>query len=479
MTSLRPRDPYTPEELRALYPPNLTLRQVQIFLRHGERTPITSRFASANLPQFWPYCRHASTLRAALLHAPTGSFSPFEWTRHLETFASEDDDSPVPARGPSGGVSNLCDYGMLTDEGRASTHALGERLRSLYVDALGFLPRKIQDTEGMYLRATPIPRALESMQQAFLGLYPEDARSPDMPAPPIISRNPAHETLYPNDLHCRRLAHLAREFSRRAAARWDDTPEMHYVTSKIGKWMPPHSPKVAVGSKPSLVGIMDSVNSTLAHGPETRLPAEFYDARLRSILDKVAVEEWFAGYLESNEYRRLGIGSLMGDVVQRMVSSAEQHSRGQAPGAPGALKLALTGCHDTTLAAILASIGGPAALRTWPPFTSHIALELFSENGKEPSPATTPIGRTSTQDPQWGPDMEEALKGYYVRVRYNDEPVIVPGCRKPGNHLDGDISFCTLVSFLPLCLFPLDCYPYFPPRGPFSHPYRLDRESAD
>lgn len=452
MTSLQPRDPYTPAELRALYPPSLTLRQVQIFLRHGERTPITSRFATAAHPQFWPYCRHASTLRAALLHAPTGAFSPFEWTRHLETFASDDDDSPVPARGPHGGVHNICDFGMLTDEGRASTHALGERLRGLYVDALGFLPGRIEDTEGMYLRATPIPRALESMQQAFLGLYPESARDPSMPPPPIISRSPAHETLYPNDLHCRRLAHLSREFSRRAAARWDDTPEMRYVTSKIGRWMPERSPRVGVASKPSLVGVMDSVNSTLAHGPETRLPDEFYDPKLRKVLDTVAVEEWFAGYLESSEYRRLGIGSLMGDVVQRMVGAAEE---GKGKEAPRAVKLALSGCHDTTLAAILASVGGPSALKAWPPFTSHIALELFSQEGKAPAGPAGAIGRGSPRDRD---GMEEALKGYFVRVRYNDEPIVVPGCRKPGNHLDGDVSFCTLVS---------------PPPPPAISPYRL------
>jgi acid phosphatase len=42
---------------------------------------------------------------------------------------------------------------------------------------------------------------------------------------------------------------------------------------------------------------------------------------------------------------------------------------------------------------------------------------------------------------------EEKLKlnGYYVRLRYNDKPVTIPGCALPGNHLDGDESFCTLV----------------------------------
>ena len=466
MTTLQPRDPYSPTELRALYPPELSLRQVQVLLRHGERTPVTWRFANAGLPQFWPYCRHASTLRAALLNSRSSSFSDFEWTRHLETFASDSDDTPVPARGPVGGIGNICDYGMLTDEGRVSTHALGERLRDLYVDKLNFLPTSLGNTDWMYLRATPIPRALESMQQALLGLYPEDTRAADLPPPTIISRSPAHETLYPNDLHCRRLAHLSREFSRRAAARWDDTPEMAHVTSKIGKWMPADSPKVGVGSKPSLVGVMDSVNSTLAHGPATRLPEEFYDEKLRKTLETVAVEEWFAGYLESAEYRRLGIGSLMGDVVQRMVSSAQP-----TPG-PAPVKLGLSGCHDTTLAATLASIGGPAALKRWPPFTSHIAFELFSKEGEEKKKTEArPIGRTSTQSKEWGPDMEDALKGWYVRVRYNDEPVVVPGCRKPGNHLDGDVSFCTLVSTPhAIPLFRVVQFPLSSPRPSHFHP---------
>lgn len=41
---------------------------------------------------------------------------------------------------------------------------------------------------------------------------------------------------------------------------------------------------------------------------------------------------------------------------------------------------------------------------------------------------------------------QQILDGYYVRVRYNDRPVTIPGCKAPGNHLDGDKSFCTLVS---------------------------------
>lgn len=64
-------------------------------------------------------------------------------------------------------------------------------------------------------------------------------------------------------------------------------------------------------------------SSNLNLGPETRLPKEFYDEKGRKIIDEIGVEEWFSGYQESREYRSLGIGSLMGDLVQRMVGKTQ------------------------------------------------------------------------------------------------------------------------------------------------------------
>jgi len=69
---------------------------------------------------------------------------------------------------------------------------------------------------------------------------------------------------------------------------------MDYLTSLISKWMPEQddgSHRVAVDSHPRLSGIMDTVNSTLAHGPKTRLPDRFYDFKGREIIDRIAVEE--------------------------------------------------------------------------------------------------------------------------------------------------------------------------------------------
>lgn len=258
----------------------------------------------------------------------------------------------------------------------------------------------------------------------------------------------------------------------------NNSTDLDYINSLLSKWMPSSSPRVAVDSRPRLSGIMDTINSTLAHGVQTRLPSAFYDPKAQEIIDRIVVEEWFSGYKESAEYRKLGIGALLGDAVSRMVGSAEKGSsdgRLEVQGVEGdlgkgrdsetSIKLALNGCHDTTVAAILCSLGAFEGEK-WPPYTSHVALELFRDSSV-PLPPETPALRKSPKQPLFGSsskttetshsmarkplsemnqDEKERLKCYYVRVRYNDRPIVVPGCRLLGKHWEGDESFCTLVS---------------------------------
>lgn len=357
------------------------------------------------------------------------------------------------------------------------------------------MPASIDDADMLYLRATPIPRALESLQQTFWGMYPSKNRSPSFPPVTIITRAPADETLFPNDSNCRRFAQLSRAFAQRTADRWNTTDEMEYLNKLMSKWMPESSNKrIAVDSHPRLSGIMDTINSTLAHGPETRLPKEFYDAKGRKIIEKIGVEEWFSGYQEFEEYRSLGIGGLMGDLVERMVGSVEKNINdgyseiggqdgltGTGRGGEKAIKLGLSGCHDTTLAAVLASLGAFEG-EPWPPYTSHIALEMFKLSGQQQpsSPKTAPnatVVTPTTERKSTGwfaglfgtgsasksvtpvpvgiarqkiTDLKESdkakLYGYFVRVRYNDKVMRIPGCKPAGKHFEGDESFCTLVS---------------------------------
>lgn len=198
----------------------------------------------------------------------------------------------------------------------------------------------------------------------------------------------------------------------------------------------PAQQRVAVDSNPKLHGLFDTINATHAASDiRTRLPDEFYDERARKIMDRILMEEEYAGYAENSEYRTLGIGPMLSDAVQRMVSRAhnnmsnDQDTRSlEDDGMMAAI--ALFGCHDSTLAATLASLGASEGEdSTWPAYSSSLAIELF-RNRK---------GQDGTRQ-----RLTDNLS-HYVRIRYNDRPVALPGCRRPGDHLEGDSSFCTLV----------------------------------
>uniref|UniRef100_A0A093UUT6 Putative acid phosphatase SPBC4.06 n=1 Tax=Talaromyces marneffei PM1 TaxID=1077442 RepID=A0A093UUT6_TALMA len=413
-------------------------------------------------PKYWPYCAVARRMTSMVATSKDlSTWDTLQWRRKIETFGH--DDEAVATRGPAGETEAICQAGELTDKGRQTTLELGQRLRHLYVNQLGFMPQIKSNAEDMYLRASPIPRALESMQQAFMGMYPASARTADFETPAIVTRAYADET--PGN----------------------DTDDMDYLTKLFTKWMPSSSPRVAVDSHPRLSGIMDTINATLAHGPATKLPPQFYDEKALKIIDKIAVEEWYAGYKENEEYRRLGIGGLMGDIVDRMVITAleggwrSEVASSITNGSKVPIKFGLTGCHDTTLASVLSSLGAFDNER-WPFFTSHISFELFSADAEAQSPTANQdlaSSSSSSQNKSAGlfsflskpaapssqtpsplssvarvplSDLDESsretLRKYYVRLRYNDRPMRIPGCvSKTANHLPGDDSFCTLEAF--------------------------------
>ncbi len=107
----------------------------------------------------------------------------------------------------------------LTDKGRQTTLSLGRRLHHLYVHQLDFLPNLDSDPNMIYLRPSPWPRTLESLQQVFTGLYPTDKRNPAFPRPTIVMRRPVDKTLMPNEDHCERFIQSAKAFSKRTAHR--------------------------------------------------------------------------------------------------------------------------------------------------------------------------------------------------------------------------------------------------------------------
>jgi acid phosphatase len=106
MTTLVPREPYSKEELEKLYPKELQLQLVQVFLRHGERTPVSSRFQNAGLAPYWPYCNVARRMiQMAAGEKDLSSWNGFQWRRKMEAFG--DRDESVVAVGATGDIEGI------------------------------------------------------------------------------------------------------------------------------------------------------------------------------------------------------------------------------------------------------------------------------------------------------------------------------------------------------------------------------------
>lgn len=193
MASLQRRGPYSPEELTSLYPPSLQLHFVQIVARHGERTPVRARFQNT-IPTFWAECKAAERFRNEVLTA-SGQWESFGYKRGLETFGKGD--KAVQAAGGARETEGLCIFGELTDLGRKTCLNLGQRIRHLYVDQLGFLPATLTP-EQLYLRSTPVVRTMESLQEMVIGLYPMATRPTNF-QPRIFTRLLSEENLFPNE----------------------------------------------------------------------------------------------------------------------------------------------------------------------------------------------------------------------------------------------------------------------------------------
>ena len=125
----------------------------------------------------------------------------------------------------------------------------------------------------------------------------------------------------------------------------------------------------------------------------------------------------------------------------------------------------MSGCHDTTLGAILSSLGAFEGEK-YPPYTSHVAVELFRKDDEvvrktgeikqNQRPRMLSFGgakrNESTQGSPARKKLDELseserdlLRGFYVRLKYNDRPMMIPGCKLPGKLLEGNEGFCTLV----------------------------------
>ncbi|KAJ0160987.1 putative acid phosphatase SPBC4.06 [Colletotrichum tanaceti] len=312
------------------------------------------------------------------------------------------------------------DKGELTDRGRASTMELGRQLRRLYIDRLNFMPRTLDIVRNT---SEPLFRC-----KTFFAACIHQRRQDDVV---VAVADPRNETLLPPEDYDERFAALLGEFTRRAAMKWNSSLEMRFINSQIGRWIPGGGP-VMVDSQPlKLHGVLDTVTAVAAAPrPQDFLPPEFLDPGLRAIMEKICAEEEFAGYVHSKEFRRLGVGNMLQEVIQRM--SAAMHRTDQPhAGGKDERRMFLFACHDSTIAGILASLG---AMKDpdwfWPPYTAYITMELFRYVG--PREGGGLVAHDSANEAK-----DAAGSSWFVRLNYQGKPVVMPDCVENGSYLLG------------------------------------------
>lgn len=411
-----------------LYPPSLRLRLVQVVHRHGERTPLVSLEGKFPVER-WRMCfLGCSSLHATLLqqerkktllpsifqenHPPIEtpiSFSnshrmfrlqeecPSELQR-AESFVSSSHSSQTVSRLrerieqdmelPPESTAGFCYLSQLTDRGRHTLQQLGQRLRAMYVDRLGFLPSQFSPS-AVYLRSTEYARAVESLQSLMFGLYPpttpnlsNDSESQFA----IHTRLEKDENMY-EDNSCSSLVKYYRSFVQSFLKEnaVEHASIANYFRTSVLSDAPPNI---------SIHKLHDYFASFIANGVPLS-PA--FNWSLWQRIREDAFWKNYGHYVESPRAASLAIGRFVKDLLDPMKAACTSDTQPL---------LRVYSGHDSTLAPLLACFkllpGRMAAGNAWPPFGSSLIFELHE----------------SVDRPY----------EHWVRMRYLEKPQILPDC---------------------------------------------------
>lgn len=207
------------------------------------------------------------------------------------------------------------------------------------------------------------------------------------------------------------MAKLDKQYAEEAAAEWNHTlEEFDPIFSKHLGGKP-----LRVNGTPRANGVLDTLLVSRAHNMP--IPAELNDPAITKTIERAVVAEWFDAY-KSKEFAQLAMGRLLGDLRATMQAKVDDPLE-----KTNKMRLAVYSCHDTSLGGILRALD--VFDNKWPPFTSHVAVELLRTKTPPASLLERVIPGLVTTAPA------------FVRLRYNGRNMKIPGCQPAGRHLQG------------------------------------------
>lgn len=244
--SAQSRNPDFQFEFSPSSPEDLNLQSVQVFFRHGARTPL----------QPIPYLKEAEWPKDKLLVNPSKPYFPYilEGLDGKALKRSPHDDKFQALVFKGGAFA-----GQLTKLGKEQMWVLGRRLRRDYIDRLQFLD-PIFDESLVYIRSTNILRTVESAQWLVSGMF--DVESSENTKPIVIfAESDEQEILYPNFGFCRALRIINKRFFKAV----DDIPGIEKHRLKVSSVLN-YNGESNNSKKLDYQELRDELSSRIAHG---------------------------------------------------------------------------------------------------------------------------------------------------------------------------------------------------------------------
>eukprot|EP01102_Stenamoeba_stenopodia_P022673 TRINITY_DN9535_c0_g1_i3.p1 TRINITY_DN9535_c0_g1~~TRINITY_DN9535_c0_g1_i3.p1 ORF type:complete len:445 (-),score=50.48 TRINITY_DN9535_c0_g1_i3:22-1356(-) len=368
---------------------DLILRQVHVFIRHGDRLPADSGPFST-YATCWPgdetvwnctlnYDQVPDDTQDAHFNAPR--LYRKEYNAGRNQFAGD------------------CKVGQLTQLGYQQQVSNGEFLRQAYVDQIAFLNETLHLDE-IWIRSDDIPRTVQSAHSLLLGLYPTDVDYNNVSAQaiPINTMDLQVDSIPTANVGlCPRLAEIIQ----------DSYASPSYVQHTLNFTVPLMTlASQTLGFDVTDLGfLLDCSITHFCHGYP--LPSNY----TTELYQKLYAERIFQfnavySYPNSTYNSRFNVGFLLADFQNALLNFL---------GNPKAPKFNLWSSHDTTLAAIMTAL--QIWDQVWPSYATMLTFEIYE-------------------------DYYDAL---FIRVLRNGNELQLPGCNYS--------SYCSLQDFMYiLCL---------------------------
>ncbi|KAF9111233.1 hypothetical protein BGX27_005209 [Mortierella sp. AM989] len=345
-----------------------TLVNSQLFIRHGDRTPIA--VLPLDLDMTWE-CANTSAYAFTGIGTDQEEKAPFE---HANVVAHQV--VTIPPTSPFAATrmwKGSCIPGQLTPVGAMQHRKLGAALRQIYVDELKLLPATF-DPEVLHIRSTDLWRTRQSAENLMAGLYGVQSHSLATPPPVLqIHTLPIEiDYLTMNTGACPRLPQLRLAVEKSSPIlkklREDNVDFNNELVEILGEEKP-------------WSGYMDTILPRICHGMplQCRQGQGAGDKKcitpktVERILENVGIHstEIYRDGQGVFDVLQLGIGPLTKDIKQNLLNAK----------ADGKIRLSFYSGHDTTISPLLGLFD--SLDQRWPPYASNMLIELWKSPSGE------------------------------------------------------------------------------------------------